>query len=88
MKNLLSVFMGIVLGISISACAAKLIVPRLENRTLYIHKTGKLFYRYCKQKNFWRTKCVKWVEDFYDLTQQDVRDKLKGFTCRKQEKPF
>lgn len=84
MKHLL---IGLMIGVAFSACSG-FIIPELASRTLHIHDSGRLWYRYCVDKNLFRTKCVKWKEDFYDLHIEEERKKLAGFVCRRIDKGF
>lgn len=76
---------GFCFGLFVS-CAA-IIIPKLENRSLFIHSSGRLFYPYCAKKN-WFGNCKDWKEDFYDLTDPVVRAQLRGFVCKRRSRPY
>jgi len=73
-----------------SSCSAKLLIPKLQNRTLRIHLLKPaLYYDYkvCKEKKIlgivYKKEC-KWVTDVYDLTKKEVRQTLRnmGFQAK------
>lgn len=71
-------------------CASATVVPRLENRTLFISKDfAGFWYKYCVKKKFFSRKCKEWKIDKYDMSNKDVRMKLinMGFVARVLVKP-
>ena len=77
--------LGFSLGLIIS-CAA-IIIPKLGNRSLAIHKSGKLYYEYCANRN-WFGKCSELKQDFYDLTDPLIRARLEGFVCKRRSRDY
>lgn len=78
---------GLSFGAVLSACGS-LIVPKLQSRSLYIHESGRLFYRYCAKKKKLGSKCKKWHEDFYDISDPVTRAKLTGFVCKHRNRGY
>lgn len=76
---------GFCFGLFVS-CAA-IIIPKLENRSLLIHESGKLYYPYCADKS-WFGNCKERKEDFYDLSDPLVRERLKGFVCKRRSRQY
>lgn len=75
--------------IFVSSCAfsATLLIPRLENRTLWISdKVAGFEYSYCTKRRIFSKKCKKghWKTDLYDLNDPAIKLKLKnmGFRLR------
>jgi len=77
--------LGFCFGLFVS-CAA-IIIPRLENRSLAIHDSGRLYYRYCTDKS-WFGNCKEWKQDFYDLSDPVVRAQLEGFVCKRRSRQY
>lgn len=75
------VLIGLLFGLLISACAT--IHRPLINRTLAIHQSGKLYYRYCQKKILGI--CTKYKEDWYDLNIPETAKMLDGFICKNRE---
>lgn len=78
---------GLAFGAVLSACGS-LMVPKLQGRSLHIHESGRLFYRYCKKGKALSSGCKKWQEDYYDLKDPLVRAKLTGFVCRHRNRGY
>lgn len=78
---------GFCLGLFISACASKVIIPSLENRTLTIHESGKLAYPSCTKRSIFG-KCKEWTYEFYDITDPIVRVRLRDFRCVNKMRKF
>jgi len=79
------IVLGFCMGFFIS-CAA-LTINKLQNRTLEIHKSGRLYYDYCSKKNIFGF-CKEWTTDFYDLADPNVRNKLHGFICKHRSRQY
>lgn len=90
MKSLIKkCLMMLCLTIFVISCAhsAKLLLPKLELRTLRISDEVAGFeYRYCTKRKIFSKKCKKdhWVTEYYDLTDPAMKLKLKnmGFKLR------
>ncbi len=88
MKNITKrylMMLSLIIFVSSCASSAKLLLPKLEMRTLRISKDFAGFeYRYCIKKRFISRKCKEWKIDKYDLTDESVRLKLEamGFRLR------
>jgi hypothetical protein len=85
MKQIVS---GFAMGLLVSACAGSIIIPKLASRTLEIHDSGKLVYKYCLKRKIFSRKCKKWKEDFYDIQLPEIRAELKNFNCASKFREF
>ena len=65
------------------------LIPRLEQRTLRIsRKIPGMEYKYCVKYKFLSSKCKEWKIDYYDLTDEKIKDKLinMGFVLKVRSK--
>ena len=71
------------------ASLAKPLIPRLEQRTLRISKKiPGMEYKYCVKYKFLSSKCKEWKIDYYDLTDEKIKNKLinMGFVLKVRSK--
>ena len=83
----------IILFLTFSCATAKVIIPRLELRTLRLNKSLTGFkYRYCTKRTYWLKKCKegKWKTDTYLFTDRAAMSQLKamGFVLRVHKPPI
>ena len=84
MKNII---LGFCLGIIITACASKVILPTLSDRELTVHGSGKLAYNYCVDYSFFGN-CKEYKMVLYDLSLKEVRESLRDFRCVSRFRSF
>lgn len=76
-KNVL-ILLALITLISGCALSAKVLVPKLELRTLWIDEDRPgFYYDYCVDYSMFNN-CKEWKTEFYDFTDKDQRRYLKG----------
>ena len=96
MKSIIKKILTMLFLITLNgSCAlyAKVLVPKLELRTLRLNKDLTGFkYRYCTDRTFWKNKCKKggWRTDIYLFKDKQLMATLKamGFVMKVHRKPI
>ncbi len=80
MKNL---FLGLLLGLSLSCATAKFKLGVVEQLTLLVDvENGGLMYPHCTDRTFFRKKCKNMEIKRWDLKNIEHAKELKNFVCK------